>query len=239
MIASLLVLGLLAPNEAAARAEAHFSAGEYEQAIDALHDAYAHEPDPAFVFAEGSALQELGRYAEAIEVYERFLALAPPKAQAQTAFQRIQACRAALGEREPDPASEPKPPATTPEPESQPVAEAAPPEPTPRALPPRPWHRDVPGGVLLGVGLSLAATGGVLVGIGAARHGSADEAASEGSFRDDLRGSMTMQGVGIGLAVSGGALLVGSIVRYAIVRRRQPSATSSHAPRLGPPLLRW
>ena len=241
MIAALLALCLLAPNEAAARAEAHFAEGEYEQAIDALHEAYAIEPDPAFVFAEGSALQELGRHAEAIEAYERFLALAPPKDQAQKAFDRIQACRAALGEDEDPPSREVEPePAPTPQPTPSPNAVSEPVAPVSDDGPvARPWHRDPVGGALLGVGLAVAATGGALVGVGAARHQQADDAASEGSFRTDLRGSVAMQGVGIGLAVTGGALLVGAIVRYAIVRRRQKNASRSHAPNAGALLGRW
>lgn len=243
MIAVVLALCLLAPADPASRAEAHFAAGEYEQAIEALHEAYAIEPDPAFVFAEGSALQELGRHAEAIQAYERFLALAPPKEQAQKAFDRIQVCRAALGEAGSD-----SPPLDR-EPEPSPASHAAPPpvlarEPAPRVpddVPPvpRPWHRDVTGGVLLGVGIAVAATGGALVGVGAARHRQADGASTEGSFRTDLRGSVAMQGVGIGLAVTGGALLVGAIVRYAIVRRRSRSANASHTPNAGALLGRW
>ena len=48
-----LALLLLAANEPAARAEAHFAAGEYEQAIEALHEAYALEPRPAVHLRRG------------------------------------------------------------------------------------------------------------------------------------------------------------------------------------------
>lgn len=216
MIAILLALALAAPNEAAVRAEKHFEAKEYEQAIEALRDAYATEPDPAFVFAEGSALQELGRYDEAIEVYERFLALAPPKEQAQKAFDRIQICRAALDESEPE--SEPDPP---PRPEPDPLPSQ--PQPIDRDEPTRPWHRDLAGGVLLGVGLATAATGGALLGVGAGRRNAALDADTESDFRSGLRGTNAMQGTGVALLVTGGALVVGAIVRYAIVRRRSSS----------------
>jgi tetratricopeptide (TPR) repeat protein len=218
VIAILLALALAAPNEAAVRAEQHFEAKEYEQAIDALREAYATEPDPAFVFAEGSALQELGRYDEAIEVYERFLALAPPKEQAQKAFDRIQICRAALDESEPAPESAPPP---RPEPEPDPLPSQ--PQPIDRDEPTRVWHRDVAGGVLLGVGLAAAATGGALLGVGAGRRAAALDAGTESDFRSDLRGTNALQGTGVALLVTGGALLVGAIVRYSIVRRRSSS----------------
>lgn len=214
MIAILLALALAAPNEAAVRAEKHFEAKEYEQAIEALREAYATEPDPAFVFAEGSALQELGRYDEAIEVYERFLALAPPKEQAQKAFDRIQVCRAALDES----TAEPEP---VPRPEPEPLPSQ--PQPIDRDEPARPWHRDLAGGVLLGVGLATAATGGALLGVGAGRRNAALDADTESDFRSDLRGTNALQGTGVALLVTGGALVVGAIVRYAIVRRRSSS----------------
>jgi tetratricopeptide (TPR) repeat protein len=214
VIAFLLALALAAPNEAAVRAEQHFEAKEYEQAIEALREAYATEPDPAFVFAEGSALQELGRYDEAIEVYERFLALAPPKEQAQKAFDRIQICRAALDESEPAPEPAPPPRVVEPEPEPRPS------QPIDRDEPTLPWHRDVAGGVLLGVGLATAATGGALLGVGAGRRSDALDASTESGFRSDLRGTTALQGTGVALLVTGGALLVGAIVRYTIVRRR-------------------
>jgi tetratricopeptide (TPR) repeat protein len=227
VISILLAVVLSAPNEPAERAERHFAAQEYEQAIDALREAYANEPDPKYVFAEGSALQELGRYHEAIEAYERFLALAPPKDQAQKAFDRIQVCRAAIDEREPA-ATEP-----VPKPESafatEPVSRQ--PDHDDGAAPTRPWHRDVTGGVLLGVGLAAAATGGALVGVGAGRRRAAMDAETEDAFRIDLRGTTALQGVGVGLLVTGGALLVGAIVRYAIVRRR--NATSSRSAQVG------
>ncbi len=233
MIALVLALCLVAPNEAAARAEAHFAAQEYERAVDALREAYAIEPDPAFVFAEGSALQALGRLADAIEAYERFLALAPPKPQAQKAYERIQACRAELErerpvDRVPPPADAPPPEVTTTTTDEVPSTSPPPDDSDPVV---RPWHRDIAGGVLLGAGLTFAATGGALVGVGATRHSSAaDDAMTEGSLRNELRGTVAMQGVGISLAVTGGALLVGAIVRYAIVRRRQKSTSSSHHP---------
>ncbi len=223
MNAILLALALVAPNEAAERAERHFAAQEYEQAIAALREAYEVEPDPAFVFAEGSALQALGRWEDAIEAYERFLALAPPKDQAQKAYERIQACRAELGQREPTTEPAPK---VEPEPET---TQPLPAKPIDNDRDARPWHRDPAGGVLLGIGLATAATGGALVGVGASRRRSAIDAGTEGEFRSDLRGTNALQGVGVALAVTGGALLVGAIVRYAIVRRRGQTSGHAHA----------
>jgi hypothetical protein len=229
VISIVLALALTAPDDAAQRAERHFAAQEYEQAIAALREAYATEPIPKYVFAEGSALQALGRYEEAIEAYERFLALAPPRDEAQKAFDRIQACRAAIDEHEPRPKAQTVEPAPEPEPPPRAIVEDA--------VVMRPWHRDVTGGVLLGVGLVAAATGGALLGVGAGRRSAAMNAMTEGDFRTDLRGTTALQGVGVGLLVTGGALLVGAIVRYAIVRRR--NATRSSSAQLGHARGRW
>ena len=213
MKAWLLAALLVAPSDAETRANEAYAAGDFEAAIEALEEAYELDPDPRFIFARGSAYQELGRCDDAIVAYEEFLATAPPKDQAQKAYGRIQTCRAEL-EEEPEP-DEPEPiPQPEPEPEPEP--------PAPADTDGRRWHRDPIGGALLGTGLAVAATGGALIGVGANRRLGADDGGTEGTFRDDLRSSNTLQGVGIGLAVGGGALVVGAVIRYVLVARRSP-----------------
>ncbi len=212
MIALALALLLVAapPNEAADRAERHFAAKEYEAAIAALEEAYAIEPDRAFIFAMGSAWQALGRCDRASEQYERFLDTDPPEDQASKARERIASCRPA---EPPPPVVEPS--ITTPAPE-------APREPliTPHIDDgARPWHRDPVGGTLLGVGLATLVAGTTLEIVGARRRIGADDAMDEDAFRSQLRRSNVMQGVGIGLAASGGAMIVGAVIRYVLVRR--------------------
>ncbi|MEM6994401.1 MAG: hypothetical protein AAF721_28055 [Myxococcota bacterium] len=223
MKALLLALALVAPNDPAARAAEFFERGEFEAAIEELDRAYEIEPDPAFIFARGSALGKLGRCDEAIQAYEEFLATSPPKSQAGTAFDRIQECRRQLAEERDEEAMAPAP-----EPEVEPEPAPDPDEP-PKTRRASGWARDPLGGVLLGSGIALAATGGALVGVGAQRRERASASATEGDFRGDLRSSNVLQGVGIGLAVAGGGLIVGAVIRYAVVRRATPDALSGLA----------
>jgi uncharacterized membrane protein YidH (DUF202 family) len=72
---------------------------------------------------------------------------------------------------------------------------------------------------LLGTGLALFAGGGVLVGVGAQRRMTAEAQRDEGGFRQQLRSSNVLQGVGIGVAVGGGLLITGAVLRYMKVRR--------------------
>jgi len=210
---ALVVLLCAAPsNEAAERAERHFAAGEYEAAIEALEQAYAIEPDRAFVFAMGSAWQALGECEKAIEQYERFLATLPSAEQAASARERIALCRP----RKPPPPVVVAPPASA-EPVDGDVPPSRPPE--RKADVGRPWHRDPVGGVLLGLGLAVAVAGTGLEIAGATRRQGADDANDEQAFRRQLRQSNVMQGVGIGLIASGSALVVGAVIRYALVRR--------------------
>jgi len=208
--ASIAIVVALAANPHATAAEEAFRRGDYAAAVDALERAYAVEADPALLFARGSALQKLERYDDAIEAYTLFLATNPKPDKARKARKRITECEASLDTRR---SPEPPPPVV-----QAPPATEVPVDDTPR---PRPWHRDPLAGALVGSGAAFAIAGGVLIGLGARRRGDADSGATEEAFRDELRSSNTMQGVGIGVAVSGGLLVTGAILRYAQVRRLQ------------------
>lgn len=200
-----------APSEAdpAVRAGELFRSGEFEQAAAAFAEAYARTGDPALLFGRAQALRRAGSCSAAIEVFEQFIATSPPAADVQAARDVIAACRAILGEER-----------TEPEPE---LAE---PEPTPAPAPPPPrprWHRDVAGGVLLGSGLAVAATGAALYGTAFGRAGDppAGPMQSEQAYEARQRSIRTLAATGGGLLIGGTALLVGSVVRYAIVARRE------------------
>lgn len=198
-----------APSETdpAVRAGELFRSGEFEQAAAAFAEAYARTGDPALLFGRAQALRRAGSCSAAIEVFEQFIDTSPPAADVQAARDVIEACRSILAEEAP----EPEPDATEPEPTS---------EPTP---PPRPrWHRDVAGGVLLGSGLAVAVTGAALYGTAFTRAGDppAGPMQSEQAYEARERSIRTLAATGGGLLLGGTALLVGSVVRYAIVARR-------------------
>jgi hypothetical protein len=73
--------------------------------------------------------------------------------------------------------------------------------------------------VLLGSGLALAVTGAALYGAAFARADARME--SEQAYEARQQSVRTLAAVGGGLLIGGSALLVGSVVRYAIVARRE------------------
>ncbi|MEM6995184.1 MAG: hypothetical protein AAF721_32025, partial [Myxococcota bacterium] len=135
-------------------------------------------------------------------------------------------CREVLGEPEPEPEPEPDP---DPEPDLDPIPPGdEQPEPEKR---PRPaWARDVAGGVLVGTGAFATVAG---VGFYAGSFSMArDREESEADFEGRAQRVRNTAAVGITLMAVGGALVVGGIVRYAIVARRAKTSA-----RLGAPLV--
>ena len=198
-------------RDPAERAAELFGAGEFLEAADAFEEAFAKTGDPAFVFGRAQALRRAGNCAAAIDELERFIALAPPQSDIDEAQIVISSCRRVLGvEASVD--DEPKP-----EP-LQPVA--PPPEPK------RPWHRDPAGAALLGSGLVFAAIGAGLLGGSFAR--ARDRRESESAWESRGRSVRVLSTSGIVLLGTGGALVVASVVRWAIVARR--GRASSPAP---------
>jgi tetratricopeptide (TPR) repeat protein len=201
-----------APSETdpAVRAGELFRDGEFEKAAAAFAEAYARTGDPALLFGRAQALRRAGNCGAAIEVFEQFIATSPPAADVQAARDVIEACRSILGEEPTEPEPHLAAPQATPEPDPPP--------------PPRPrWHRDVAGGVLLGSGLAVAATGAALYGTAFGRAGEppAGPMQSEQAYEARQRSIRTLAATGGGLLIGGTALLVGSVVRYAIVARRE------------------
>jgi hypothetical protein len=198
----------------AVRAGELFRDGEFAQAAAAFQTAYERTGDPAFLFGRAQALRRAGNCGAAIEVFEAFIAASPPEADVQAAQDVIAACRSILGED----ASEPAPD----EPQVEPAPQV---EPEPR--PPARWHRDLAGGVLLGSGLAVAAAGGALYGTAFAR--ASDRMETEQAYEARQRQVRTLGAAGVGLMITGGALLVGSIVRYVIVARRDRAGGDDQA----------
>lgn len=191
----------------AVRAGELFRNGEFEQAAAAFEEAYARTGDPALLFGRAQALRRAGSCAAAIEVFEVFLATSPPPADVQAAEGVIAACRAILDEHGPEPGP------VQLEPVPAPVQDEPPP-------PPPRWPRDVAGGVLLGSGLAVTIAGAAVYGTAFAR-ASARPQESEQAYESRQRSTRTLAATGAGLMVGGSALLVGSVVRYVLVARRQ------------------
>ncbi len=208
-----IILALAPQGTAVEQAESAWAAGDYETAAARWAEAYEQTGEIRHVFARGQALAKLERCEEAIEVLEAFIATEPKEVAAKAARQTIEDCRATLPEPDPEP---PAPlPETAPPP---PIIDTPPPREPP---PPRKWYRDPLGGALFGTGMVTVATGAVLAGVARLEQSRADSASDLPTFsRHDDR-AVTLSRVSVPVLAVGGALVVGAVIRYAIVARKQ------------------
>ncbi len=202
--------------------------GRHLDAARDLEAEFDRSGDPLFLFAAATARRRGGDCRGAIALYERFLESepAPPQSDASEAGQAIEECRSIIGAAEPSP--QPPPPVLVAAPRQETRAED-------RPSPERPWPRDVVGGVLLGSGVAVAVGGAVVVGVGAGLTRSRTE--SEAGFERREQSVRTLYAVGGSMLAAGGALLIGSIVRYAVVARRSRETRNASASRSRRPNL--
>jgi hypothetical protein len=193
------------PEDPAARAGELFERGRFADAAAAFSEAYAESGDPAHLFGRAQALRRAGNCKAAIDVFEEFIAAGPPASDIHEAEAVIKDCREILGDE-----AEPQPPPPIP-----PIVDA-----DPDPLPPtRPrWWRDPAGGVLLGGGLAVAVTGAALYGVSFSRANDG-VGESEMQFEDRRQSVRNSSAAGISLLAVGGALVLGAVIRYAVVSR--------------------
>ena len=201
-----VVVGATAPDEdtfvrdTVARAAAEVDKGRYEAALQILSDAEKREPKAVFVFVRATIEERRDNCPAAIELYQRFLDLDVPKADADEARQGIERCRESLPP--PDPDADP---------------EATPPKPTdPPTTKPR-WHLDPLGGVLLFSGVAGLGTGLGLYVQSRSDERAANEAEALDEYESKSRRARRFNAAGITMLGVGSALIVGAIVRYTLV----------------------
>ena len=202
------------------------AAGDYATAIAKLHEAYELIPHPDLLFNLGQAHRLAGEPWDALDEYERYLAVEPKGSLAKAARQHVAALKKQLaGQTRP---VAPPPPIVAPPPtpavvEPTPTAPAIvePPPPPPRR------HADVPGW-RRPVALGVAITGLAAIGAGAyfgleARRLDDELSTHAGPWTDaDLakqdQGKSAETRAIIGLA-AGGALVVSGVVLFALDQR--------------------
>lgn len=206
------------PAELAAAAERAFGEGRFEDVVELAARAHALTGDPRHLYAQALAERRLGHCREALILYARVLASVQddPAFEAMVADTRqgIKLCEETL-----EPAPEPAP---KPEPTVEPTP--LPPEPTSARTDrsgPRPWYRDPWGGVMLGLGVGIGAgAGGTLWGLSIREARALGTAPDEAIYAEGLADARALRTGAIVSVAVGGALLVGSIIRYALLRRR-------------------
>ncbi|MEM6990310.1 MAG: hypothetical protein AAF721_07430 [Myxococcota bacterium] len=208
--------GTLANPDAQAafdRATAAYQSGDYEAASEALAEAYALEPEPELLYARAQMARLQGDCATAIDLYRAYLATnAAKRADAEENLARCQALAAVQNSAQKD-AGPPPEPEPAPEPE---------PEPEPGTPPPRP-RPDVVALALGGTGLMALAVGSALVPIAVRQADNAGRLRVHDDYAAQYRSAVRSRNAGLAMLATGGALVIGAVIRYAVVRRRHRS----------------
>ncbi len=210
------------PQPARTDAATLFQLGLYDEAAEAFAREYETDPDPALLFGRAVSLKRSGDCLSAIEAFEVFIAAAPPASDIAEAEGQIEQCRAIV-KATTAAAAEPDPPAPeTVDPPPPAIAEA---RTRPRE---HPWYRDPAGGVLVGVGVPVLATGVGLYARSFALAGSAqpDAQSEHESRRDRVRGLAT---AGVSLVAVGAALVIAGAIRWGLLGRQQRRAALTDA----------
>ena len=198
------------------RAQEHFGSEDYAAAIPELKAAYGLEPNPMLLYAWGQAERLAGSCTRAVGLYRRFLETNPAAEQRQLAEANLLDCEAELP---PEPEIEPL------EPEDDTEASVA-------ADEPRRWVTDPVGGVLLGLGVIGVASGGIQMGLARRRGKQAPNADVEDDYLQTLALAERMNTAGIVTLSVGSALLMGAVIRYALVAKKGRSSKEA-------PVARW
>lgn len=211
------------------RADTAFEQGRLLDAWDAIDEAEALEPGPLYEYMRGLIRQAQGRCDLAVEHWARYLDSGPAQSDAADVRGLIDEC-GGLPARRPEPDLEPPAPPA-------PLSIAAPTREPREAtqVPPPPWYRDVPGGVLLGVGATSLVTGSVLWAVAGQQQRQGPRGSSLMIHDTRIRRARGLSYGAIAAGSIGVALVVGAIVRYVQVRRRTPDlGHARRAPTRGP-----
>ncbi len=193
--------------------------GRHLEAAEVFEALYQRTADAALLFAKATALRRGGDCRGTIKELDRFIATEPPEPDVAAAREVIDVCTEILTDGEPEPPQPPPPILAEPSVEPEPVDE-------PMGPAPKPWTRDVVGGVSLGSGVVVAIGGAVALGIAAAR--TQDREESEAGFERREQSVRMLSAVGGSMVAAGAALIIGSIVRYAVVARRSDRRAPAH-----------
>jgi tetratricopeptide (TPR) repeat protein len=178
-----------------ARGRRLYDQGDFLHARDELIAAYQLEPRPELLFALGQIELQLGRFAQAIDDYQRFIATNPAADQIALAQQAIGAARARLAEKPaPPPRLDPRP--------------AAPPRPPPQ---PQPRWDDADTG-LVTLGGAIIAIGGGLMYYG--HHRAGDHGGTLSQYNDRLSSATLAEWSGAGCLAAGAVVLGGGLLRW-------------------------
>jgi len=209
----LALFAILAPASVE-QADAAWSQGRYAQAAEAYARAYAETGDIAYLYARAQAQQEAGDCVGATATYEAFIATEPLPEAVAAAEAALEQCRAQLPERAPEPLPTPEPAAPQPEPTAR------------REPAQRSWQRDPAGATLVAVGSAGIVTGVVLAIVARTQQAEAERAGDVVRYGEHNDRAVALSRASIPVLVVGGALLLGGVVRWAVLARKQRAANA-------------
>ena len=185
----------LSPAEQAKeRALDAWEAGRYDEARAEIIRAYELEPHRRYLYARANIEQADGHCDVANQFYRRYLAEDPPEVDAKAAKRGIAECDRQLAD-----------------------------ERTPSA-PPVPWQRDPVAIGLVASGAAVLAVGLGLFGRAFVEHRAAQRTDDHDEFDRRVSRAKVESPIGIVGISLGAALVVGGVVRWAVVRRRSRTA---------------
>lgn len=247
----LLLLALAGPGQLLSNPEAQaklreaqqaFADQDFDAAASAVEAAYIIEPKPMLLYPWAQAERSRGNCEAAVELYTRFLDSDPPGELATVAQENLDRCQEELAAAEDELVIEED------EPEQDDVVEEvlaqepdpAPAEPVGKDDEPKAkaWYADPLGGVLVGVGVAGVGTGIGLLAVASSRASAASDEDMHSGYLDARSGATSLRNGGAVALSIGGALVVGGVVRYLLVARKNKSSATAWrmAPELGP---RW
>lgn len=149
-------------REAFARGQELFDNGDYETARVAFQESLDAFPHYRTIFNIALCEEKLGRVAEAVEMYQRYVDWPADVPNREEVAKKVEELRQLLP---PEPEAPPEPPGGTGEPEPETEPDPAPEEPGEEPGP----DLIVPGWITVGIGAAGMITGGVLLGLAQAR----------------------------------------------------------------------
>jgi tetratricopeptide (TPR) repeat protein len=173
---------------------ARYAARDYRAAIRAFEAAYAVEPRREFLFADAQATRLAGDCPAALALYQRFLDTHPAAPQVEATRIAVARCEAAAS--------------ATVAPSAPPVVVAPAPPPPPR------WYADRKGGLLVGAGLVGLGAGAALLSSAHAADSDDRGASTYDAFSTGRRSAVRRWGWGLGVGITGAALLAVGVGRY-------------------------
>jgi len=205
-----------------------FKSGDFDAAIEEYRKGYAKEEDPVFLYAWAQAELRQEHCAPAVKLYRKYLETNPPEASAEAARQGILECadKLAADEAPPAPSDTPAEPATEPTtPDEDPVDE-------PKQPRQKKWSRDPLAISLTTVGIALVGAGVGVLAAGIVQKKKAME--NYGEFDKRQGPARNMQIAGAVVLGVGAAVLVGGIVRFAVLGARAKKQRTSVDAMLAP-----